>query len=531
MKPVLTAVQMRECDRIAIEEHSIPSLDLMERAATGVANKVMELLNSNSPSEQVWVFCGTGNNGGDGFAAARLLADQNISVKTFIVGNRERLTPDAKHNYQLWQDLGNEVFVIDDENFLSNLKEKPSLVIDALLGTGFKGELTGIFAAVVNFINECPKVVAVDIPSGINADDGNIKTLSVRATTTVTFGCLKRGLTLHPGKEMSGEIKVIDIGIPATAIERQNVSVYLPEQKDLQLPSLKPTAHKGNTGHVLIIAGSPGYTGAAALASTAAMRSGSGLVICAVPRSLNAVLEVKLTEAMTLPLPETDTGELSAEGLNLIINKLDWAHSICIGPGLGQNPSTMKLLLGLLDAVKNRTRHIDKPPLPIIIDADALNMLAKQPEYLHNLPPNVILTPHPGEFNRLSRGKSIDYYGDRINAALAAAEIWNAVVVLKGAPTITALPNKTCYVNPTGNAGMATGGSGDVLSGIIAARAARQVCQHRASSNEQFSSDFVWQSVYLHGLAGDLACAEKSMDGMIASDIIEKLPSTIMACL
>lgn len=502
---------MRECDRTTIGDIGIPGLILMENASRAVAIEALEMLGDNPGGKEAWVLCGKGNNGGDGFAVARHLRNAGVITNVTFMGAVSDLSGDAKFNCDLYLRLGGVVAEVNHTEDIQLPTNPPHIVIDALLGTGFEGKVKGKYADAIEVINNLDApIIAVDIPSGVVGDTGAVNGLAVQADRTVTFGLLKRGLMLPPGRETAGEVIVADIGIPPQVISQQNINLFLVGKEDVRrnMPRRSPTAHKGNAGHILMIAGSCGLTGAAAMAAESAMRTGAGLVVVGVPRSLNPILEVKLNESMTLPLPETDTGAISSKAYKDIIPRIEWAHTVVIGPGLGRDPDTGALLRRLLPV-------IDKP---LVIDADGLNQLADNSDLLEMLPPSTVLTPHPGEFARLTGLSVTEILANRLTMTEKCAVKWNVNVVLKGSPTVTALPNGRILLNSTGNSGMATGGSGDVLTGVIAGLIAQGVSP----------DDAAWMGVYIHGAAGDQAAENKGQLGMVAGDIIDYLPETLI---
>jgi len=512
MIPVATAAQIRECDRETIEDLGLPGLVLMENASRSVAFKAIELLGGKQhiAGKKISIYCGKGNNGGDGFAAARHLQNVGALVDVFLIGEAKSLKGDALFNCKFLKKIDGKVVEILKLNDLVKYSSRHDLIIDALLGTGFQGEVRGLYAKVVEFINgfDVP-VIAVDIPSGVEADSGKAATYAVMADATMTFGLMKRGLLLSPGREHAGHVTVVEIGIPPKVIAARHISLSLVEESNIRerIPHRHPAAHKGNVGHVYILAGSPGLTGAATLTAEAAMRIGSGLVVVGVPESLNPILEVKLNEAMSQPLPETKAGTLSSMALNDILPRMEWANVVVIGPGMRRDSDTAKLLERLL-------KEINKP---LVIDADGLNLLADHPHLLNKLPADTVLTPHPGEFSRLTGISKSNIIADRFKAVSEWANKWNVTVVLKGSPTVTSTPEGKMFLNPTGNAGMASGGSGDALTGIIGGLIAQGLN----------TGDAAWVGVYLHGAAGDHAAWIKGIHGMVAGDIINYLPEVI----
>ncbi len=510
MIPVADIAQMRECDRITIEELGIPGLVLMENASRAVAFEALERLGEEPSGKIAWVFCGKGNNGGDGFAVARHLKNAGVVVHVVLMGRADGLKGDARFNCELFRRLGGGIIESKGDEPPVPPGGKPDLVIDALLGTGFTGVVQGGYASAVELINRTgAPVIAVDIPSGVEGDTGAVNGPAVQADVTVTFGLLKRGLLLPPGREAAGEVIVADIGIPPAVVNRQDIRLNLVGEPDVRraMPRRLPTAHKGDAGHVYIIAGSTGLTGAAAMAAKAAMRTGTGLVVVGVPRSLNPILEVKLDEAMTQPLAETAAGALSVEAFDEISPRLEWAQVVVIGPGLGRDPATSELIAKLLPVIDR----------PLVIDADGLNHLAEHPELLQALPEATILTPHPGEFARLTGLTTKRIRSDPVGAARQWALEWGATVVLKGSPTVTATADERVYINPTGNSGMATGGTGDVLTGVVAGLVAQGVDPR----------DAAWLGAYIHGAAGDRARETKGTYGLVAGDLVDYLPETM----
>ncbi|MDP8229158.1 MAG: NAD(P)H-hydrate dehydratase [Candidatus Electryoneaceae bacterium] len=528
MIPVANIEQMRECDRMTIEELGLPGMVLMENASRAVATVVRAILTPVDPNDLtknqslsdkvVWIFCGKGNNGGDGFATARHMSNAGMDVKVILLGTVDSLKGDARTNADAFIGMEEDIQEVEDEDDLFELIEnsfmegEPNIIVDALLGTGFQGTVKGLYAEVIELINDFGvPVVAVDIPSGVESNTGTVNGPAVEAVATATFGLPKPGLLLSPGRDYSGEVIIAEIGIPPNIIRQQNIKLFQTEESDARslLPHRDPAAHKGDVGHVFILAGSPGLTGAAVLSAEAAMRCGAGLTMVGVPQSLNAVLEAKLTESMTLPLPDNSQGYLTADGFDIIKAKMDWAHCIAIGPGIGRDDDTAELIGRILDI-------IDKP---LVIDADGLNILADHPELLKKLSPDTVLTPHPGEFARLTGLTVKEILADKIEIVRHWAKEWGVTVMLKGSPSITVLEGGNACINPTGNAGMATGGSGDVLTGIIASLAAQGSAV----------DDAALMGAYIHGEAGDRAAEKMGQAGMIAGDIIAFLPETMEA--
>jgi len=522
---LVTAEEMREIDRTAIKTYNIPGLLLMENAGRAVCEAVGDLLGTLK-GKAVFVLAGKGNNGGDGFVAARHLLNRGAHVRVMLATEPDEVTGDARVNLDIWLRLGQKIYFLGDRNALQVLQlglMQADAVVDALYGTGFRGAIRDRLARVVETVNQSGRpVVAVDIPSGVEADTGKVHGPAIRAARTVTFGLPKLGLILEPGASYAGEVTVADISLPRVLLDGGRRFLLTRELVASWLPARAPQAHKGNFGHVLIVGGSRGMVGAACMAATAALRVGAGLVTVAVPRSLQDVAATKITEAMTLGLPETAEGYLSRNARDEIMRFLKRATVLALGPGLGTHPETVALVGEILPEVR----------VPCVVDADGLNALAAAmhgetrresaagPDAIP-LPAPVeaplILTPHPGEMARLLGTTTGEVQDDRLGVAERGARAWNCVLVLKGARTIVAAPDGTTYVNPTGNPGMATGGSGDVLTGAVAGLLAQGLEPARAAA----------AAVYLHGRAGDLAAEAKGQPGLIAGDILERLPEAI----
>jgi len=549
MSTLATAAQMKELDRVAIEERGIPSLDLMEAAAAAVAEKAADLLRKKgrqilgraaslvvvskyglepTPEEQaeidtmrelvenqkdvrMAVFCGPGNNGGDGIAAARLLLEMGFTVRSFLIGDRAKMTPDARAMEEKLLACGGclEPYAIDDR--LTNVwLSTCDVMIDALFGVGLCREVTGEFRNAILRMNQLrADVISCDIPSGVHADTGEILGEAVRAHTTVTFTCPKPGLYLGEGGPCAGEIEVADIGIPHELvfhmIERapQRAEVIRP-YSHLNLPRRRATAHKGDFGKVLIVAGSVGFTGAPVLAANAAVRTGSGLVYLAVPADIYPIAAVKCDEAMPFPIPAD---------YDALLDRARSCDAVLIGPGLGRAPETEKLVRRLLEDLT----------VPVVLDADGINALEGHIDVLDRRTAFTVLTPHDGEFQRLT-GCALPIR-DRLKAARDFAVTHSCTLVLKGHNTITAAPDGCCIVNTTGNPGMAKGGSGDVLAGMMASLLGQK--QFRGP-HEELSTLCAW-AVFYHGQTGDHCAGELGEYGMTPTDMINAIPRVLKA--
>ncbi len=481
---------------------------LMENAGRQVAGVAATFL-QRIGGRKVSIICGKGNNGGDGLVAARYLHNRGYKVRVFLLTRFDELTGDALANYRICGQLGIDIQEVD-EKYLPKLRFSLSLtdlIIDAMLGTGVTGAPRGLVKQVIDLVNDVEKtVLSVDVPSGLDAATGAVPGACVRANMTVTLAAPKVGLLVYPGAGYVGELFVADIGIPPKVLESAGRGTVIDASLVKSVLPVRPAdGHKGTFGHLLILAGSPGLTGAAAMAAEAALRTGVGLVTVGVPQSLNDILEVKLTEAMTIPLPETADHTLSIEALPVILEKMDRVDAIVIGPGLSRNPSTGQLVEALLQELS----------CPVVLDADGLNLAAG----LGLLPRRgssscpLVITPHPGEMARLMGCSTAEVQGNRVAIARRAAENFSCTAVLKGAGTVVAAANGDFWVNTTGNVGMATGGTGDVLSGIIGGLLAAGVEPSEAACG----------GVYVHGLAGDTAARYRGRISLIAGDLIETL--------
>ncbi len=491
---LLTAAQMKEVDCIAIQERGIPSVQLMEQAAKAVVREVLNLPITSEDNHSAIIYCGPGNNGGDGIAAARFLLCEGWTVKCVLVGDRQKMTEDSREMEHRFNQCGG---MLDDfDSRLAQEYDKYEVAIDALFGVGLHSELRSDAQQAVQCIQKARYVVATDIPSGIHADTGEELGCSVKADVTVTFSSGKPGLFVGKGAVHSGRIVVVDIGIPSDIADEQSVTTFVLDKPCL--PHRRRDAHKGDFGKLFILAGNVGYTGAPVLASRAAVRSGAGLVTLAVPEQIYPIVAVKCDEAMVWPWSE------QCEEILERSHKCDMA---LIGPGLGQSEQAEKLVLDLLRDLT----------CPVVLDADGLNILSRHMDVLKRRSAPTILTPHDGEFSRLS-GIELPIV-DRLAAARNFAMENNCIMVLKGPRTITADPNGKCVINTTGNPGMARGGAGDALAGLIAGLLV-----------QGGKLDDVSKAVWIHGRAGDLAAADKGEYGMTITDLIEQIPYAMKEC-
>ncbi len=517
---LVTAKQMQNIDRETIKSFGVQGQVLMENAGKGAVDMFIKVF-PDIRSKRVSILAGRGNNGGDAFVMARYLMEKDIAIQIFLLSTKDKVAGDAKSNLILFEKLAAEnlkdgVIEIPDTESFERLKDKVincDIFIDGIFGTGLNSDVRGVFKDVIETVNSLSKpVFSIDIASGLNSDTGKVMGVAIKSYATATFAFAKIGHIIHPGKELTGELEIIDIGIPRFIANKENPSVNLIEEKSVQaifnFKARKPNSHKGSYGHLLLVAGSTGKTGAAALAANAAMASGAGLVTLAVPESINSTIEPQVTETMTFPLPENQRGHISHTALNLIIkNLVKDKQVVAVGPGLGIDDSTIRVVHGMVEEID----------LPMVIDADGLNAVATNPYILKGRKSPTILTPHPGEMSRLTGKATIQIQENRVETSSIFAIDFNVIVVLKGASTIIALPDGTVYICPTGNPGMASGGMGDVLTGIISGFIAQGFKPSEAAV----------AGVYTHGLCGDILAKRRGAFGFVASDIIKIIPETI----
>lgn len=504
---VVTGSEMMRIEQQAIEEYGIPSILLMENASLATLQAVEELL-GEFKGKRVVILAGKGNNGGDGLAVGRHLVNRGVEVKVFLCGCSDELKPDSFTNFRLLKSLGATIFQVKGETELRAFKLALltcDLAVDSLYGTGFRGALPPVEESYVRALNESGKpVVAVDIPSGLEAGTGRVYKDAVKAKITVTFGLPKLGHFLGQGPEYSGRLKVDKISIPDRILDDQNVNSHVLTSSQVAgyIPLRPITGHKGTHGTCLLIGGSPGMTGALALSARAALRSGAGLAQMATGASLAQLVDGLLLEGTTLGLAETGPGTLDPGALD----GLDFSRvkSVAFGPGMGQGPEVTEVLGRLVGSC-------DKP---LVIDADGLNALAKDLKILTRVKGPVILTPHPGEMARLTGLPLDEVVNNRLEIALAAAIEWKVILVLKGATTLVVAPDGRVFLNPTGNPILGSGGTGDVLTGCITGLLAQGAPPLEAAC----------LGVFCHGLAGDIQAAKLGTRGALASEIADTLP-------
>ena len=510
---VLNTQQMREADRRTIDEVGIPSIVLMENAGRQ-AVAAMEAAFDDLPSSRVGVLCGRGNNGGDGFVIARTLIQRGIEAAVFLLGRVTDVRGDARTNLEVLGRIGLTVVEITNaqewELHFTEVSEC-DLLVDALLGTGFNGHLTGLLETVVADVNGLGvPVVAVDLPTGVSADSHEVTGTAIEASMTVTLAAPKIPLVLPPADTHAGDLVIADIGIPLPIlddIEGPHIELLTRERIRELVPVRAADSHKGDFGRVVIVAGSMGKTGAAFLAAMGALRSGAGLVTIAAPRSCVPILAQMAPEYMTVPLEESAAGTIDFGALDRVLDLN--ADVFAVGPGLGQDPGTSAFVHGLVERVG----------VPLVLDADALNAFAGEPERLSGRDGvEVVITPHPGEMARLLNTSIEAVQHDRLRHATEFAAAHRVHVVLKGHRTIVAGPDGHASINLTGNAGMATGGTGDLLTGMVAAWLAQLLDADAAAR----------LAVYLHGTAGDLAEADEGDAALLATDVAAHLGDALL---
>lgn len=516
---LVTAAEMQAMDRQTIESYGISGLELMENAGRGATRVLLDQF-GNRINAMVGIICGKGNNGGDGFVMARCLADRRIKATVYLLAETAAVKGDAATNLKRLAALEVPVIEIPDEDSFSKIKSELSrcdLLVDAILGTGLTADVKGFFKTVIDFINDLNRtgipVFAVDIPSGLNSDTGQPCGTCVRAQQTATFALAKIGHYTYPGADYTGRLEIIKIGIPDAVVAAVGPKQFLltAERIRTAFPKRRADTHKGRTGHLLVIAGSTGKTGAAAMTSAAAMRSGAGLVTLGIAKSLNPSIEAQVLEVMTAPLPESEPGILADTAFDDIKQLAARKNCVALGPGLGQAGGTRNL-------VKKMISQIDTP---MVIDADGLNNIAGQTQILKKLKAPVVLTPHPGEMARLIQSSPAAVQQNRLACARDFAVKFGVHVVLKGAATVIAHPDGSAAVNSTGNPGMAAGGMGDVLTGVLA-----------GFITQGFSvEDAAHAAVYLHGAAADTLANTIGPIGYLAGEVMNTIPGEIKKLL
>lgn len=505
-RPLIASTgQMRDLDSTAIRDYGIPGAVLMENAGRETV-RIMEICLPALDAGLVTIVAGKGNNGGDGFVTARHLHNRNVPVEVVLLGKLEELKGDARLNADIAARMGIPVTEIREATGLEDVIWQSDVIVDAIFGTGLTKPAGGLYARAVEAINDSDAfVVSIDIPSGLNADTPAVTGPAVRADLTVTYGLTKPALVLFPSAEYAGQVVVVDISLPRPAVERAGLP------GELITPYLFPgvfrersrNSHKGHFGHLLIVAGSPGKTGAAVLAARAALRGGSGLVTLAACERLNSIFEMKLTEAMTALVPGHQDQWFDSSSLDAVLKLAESKSAVLIGPGIGMLPGTGEF-------VRSLTAELN---IPVVIDADGLNLLAGSPPPWNRHGRPVIATPHPGEMSRLTGMSVRDLLADPVLHGTAFASTHSLTAVFKTARSMVFLPDGRWGVNITGNPGLATGGSGDVLAGLIAGYLAQG---HSPAVSAT-------AGVFIHGLAADLAAADIGEPELIPGDLLDYL--------
>lgn len=505
---------MKRIDQYAITKLHIPSLRLMENAGKAVVNEILNRI-KNISEKSVLIFCGKGNNGGDGLVVARRLIAVGASVKIVLIENRNKFSKDALNNYQILQSIkSNKYEILSLNGFLKRRKKNSDIIIDSMLGTSFKGKLGSNYRKAIDFCHKQNSLkIAIDIPTGLNGETGEVAADAFGADCTITMSQPKIGFYCKRAKEFTGEIIVAKIGIPKKAVRSITASqheIVLYEMSDVRknFPRRSSNSHKHSVGKIFILAGSRGMMGASLLCSKSAMRSGAGQVILGIPDSEYSIVAKRTVEVMPLGLDSTKKGSISIDAKEKIFNRLVWANVLLIGCGMSQHKKTQQLIREIIKSCEK----------PIVVDADGLNAIVGHLELLKiSKSKNIVLTPHMGEFSRLIGIPSKEIEENKFILASQFAKKYKVTLVLKGRHTIIADKSGHVFVNVTGNEGMSTAGSGDVLAGIIASFIGQGNSTIDAARN----------AVFIHGLSGDIAAKEVGMMSLIATDLISFLPSAI----
>jgi len=507
MIKIVSNDQMRAMDTKTIEKLGVPGMVLMENAGRQTYEYILEFLTETGSTGRIDIYCGKGNNGADGYVIARHFFNNGYPLRILSIGDPKSLKGDAKTNYLICKNYKIPFLIINSIDQLQ-IQDPPGLIIDALLGTGIKGETHDLFKDVIDHINELGvSVVSVDIPSGLNGDISTVSGSVILADLTVTMALPKRAHIFYPAKKYVGLLEIADISMPESVTNTEMVNLNQVEFSDLSFPSLEDDANKYTAGKLFILAGSPGMTGAAALTASASLRTGVGLVNIGIPQSLNPIMEIKITEGITVPLTETIEGMVSMDALPGIRDRIDWADAVIIGPGCGRGAETLQVL-------RNSLQYCLETTTRTLIDADALFALSEDKDLCGKLTSDFLLTPHHGEFLRLTT----------FSKEQLASKPWHCLeeylidkklnVNLKGAPSMVGTPDGQIYINPTGNVSLAKGGSGDVLAGIIGGFMARGLDPEAAAITGN----------YIHGEAADLLLSSYGGISILPSDLIEVLP-------
>jgi len=503
---ITTVSQMREMDRTAVEKYAIPELVLMENAGVAAFCVIQEKI--GVAGKRCLVFCGSGNNGGDGFVVARKIRSAGGDVMVILLGNREKIRGISETNLNMLVKLEIEIREVRSADEIRSCVAHCHLMVDAILGTGLSKDVRGHYREVIDLMNRSGKpVLSLDIPSGVNGDTGQVMGISVKADWTVTFGLPKLGNLLHPGCENGGELFVTHISFPTVMTRSDDLkfSINLPPT----LPQRAVAGHKGDFGDVLFIAGAAGYYGAPYFAAMSFLKAGGGYARLAAPEAITPVIAGNGSEIVFVPLKQTDAGSLSMENRKALLALSRITDMTVIGPGLSLDPETLQLVRQLI-------QEIDRP---VLIDGDGITAISEDADLLTTRKAPTILTPHMGEMARITQMTLSEINKDRVGILRKTASGLNATIVLKGARSMIGTPDGRMFVNMTGNSGMATAGSGDVLAGAVAAMFSLGLRIPNA----------VEKGVFIHGLAGDLAAETMGEDGITARDIMMHLPAAVKA--
>jgi len=507
MIKIVSNDQMQAMDTKTIEKLGVPGMVLMENAGRQTYEFILEFISDLGISGRIDIYCGGGNNGGDGYVIARHFYNNGYPVQILSIGNPDDLKGDAKTNYLICKNYNIPNLIIKSTDSLTE-HDSPGLIVDALLGTGIKGEVRGLYKEVIDFINESgAPVVSVDIPSGLNGDLPVVTGSAILADLTVTMALPKRAHLFYPAKKYVGLLDIADISMPDEIKFSEEVTLNQVEFFDLSYPVIEDDAHKYTSGKLFILAGSPGMTGAASLAAFAALRTGAGLVNIGIPQSLNPVMEIKITEGLTVPLAETIDGMISTKALPGIKDKIQWADAVVLGPGCGRGEEVLETLRTSIQFCLEHNK-------PTLIDADALFALSEDPDLCTKLSSDFLLTPHYGEFLRFTSYSKDQLQSEPWHCLETYLKDKNCHINLKGAPSMVGTPDGQIYVNPTGNVGLAKGGSGDVLAGIIGGLMARGLDPDEAAITGN----------YIHGEAADLLLSTQAAASILPSDLLDVLP-------
>lgn len=504
-----TPDQMNSIDAHAINSMGIPSLVLMENAALRVVQAAADML-GGIDGRDIVLIAGRGNNGGDALAAARHLKNMGAGCTVFLLFSRSEARGDAAVNLGIIERMGLQILELTEDTGLDGFQNRvgtADLIVDGIFGTGLKGAAAGIAADVIRRVNTTGvPVLSIDIPSGVCGKTGKILGSCINASRTVTFCLPKAGLAVHPGCGHTGRLDVVDIGIPEQSIEQAGIKSHIIDRElvSAMLPARPQESNKGDFGRILLLTGSAGMTGSGCLCADAALSTGAGLVYLGVPSSLAHIYGSYIAEPIVIPLADEGSGRLSLQSMPGIIEALGNKDAVAAGPGLSAGMDIAEII-GLL---------VRECRAPLVLDADALNAISLNKDILKDLKPGTVITPHPGEMARLTGMTTAGVMEDRVGTAVGFAARWGAVTVLKGSRTIVALPDGSYYINVTGNPGMATGGSGDVLTGVIASLAGQGMKP----------ADAAVAGVFLHGLAGDAAAERLGQHGMLPRDMVAELP-------